>query len=95
MAALPDLHCRYAATPDVLAQRLDDEVVVVNLRTDRIFALNDTAGRLWELLAAGHTTAEAQELLLAEYGDVTPEQVAAETVATLGTWLAEDLVHAL
>ncbi len=39
--------------PDVLFQRLGDQMVLLNLRTDRIFELNETAARLWELLVEG------------------------------------------
>jgi hypothetical protein len=39
--------------PDVVARRMDDEVVLVHLRTNRIFTLNPTAARFWELLGAG------------------------------------------
>lgn len=53
--------------PDTLAQRLGDEVVLINLKTDRIFVLNRTGARLWELLAARHTRAEIRQRLLEEF----------------------------
>jgi hypothetical protein len=39
--------------PDVVARRLDDEVVLVHLGTNRIWTLNATGGRYWELLEEG------------------------------------------
>lgn len=39
--------------PDVVARRMDDEVVLVHLRTNEIYTLNATAGRFWELLGSG------------------------------------------
>src|SRR5215207_8182687 len=39
--------------PNVVAQRIGDDVVLVHLRTNRIFELNATGGRVWALLAAG------------------------------------------
>ena len=41
------------AAPDVVARRLDDEVVLVHLGTNRIYKLNATGGRYWELLEEG------------------------------------------
>jgi hypothetical protein len=40
-------------SPDVVARRLEDEIVLVNLATNRIFSLNRTGGRYWELLDEG------------------------------------------
>jgi DNA-binding transcriptional ArsR family regulator len=37
---------------DVIGRRLDDRFVVVNLRTNHIYELNETASALWELLEA-------------------------------------------
>jgi hypothetical protein len=40
-------------SPDVVARRLEDEIVLVNLATNHIFSLNRTGGRYWELLDEG------------------------------------------
>lgn len=53
--------------PDVVTQRLDNELVVVHLRTNRIFILNRTAARYWELLDSGLDSAQIQETLLREF----------------------------
>ena len=37
----------------MVARRLEDEVVLVNLATNHIFSLNRTGGRYWELLDEG------------------------------------------
>jgi hypothetical protein len=39
--------------PDVVAQRLGEEVALVNLQTNRIFELNRTGACLWDLLCKG------------------------------------------
>src|SRR5215510_5014894 len=39
--------------PDVIAKRLDDAAVLVHLGTNRIFELNGTGMRVWELLGQG------------------------------------------
>lgn len=53
--------------PEILWQRMGDEVVLIHLGTNRIFELNVTAGRLWELLARGHSVEEAVGVLSEEF----------------------------
>jgi len=40
-------------SPDVVARRLDLTGVLVHLPTNRIFELNETGIRIWELVAEG------------------------------------------
>jgi hypothetical protein len=63
--------------PDVVSRRLGDEVVLVDLRTNRIFALSPTGARFWELLSEGKSRPEIEEQLLREY-EVARETVSAE-----------------
>jgi Transglutaminase-like superfamily/Coenzyme PQQ synthesis protein D (PqqD) len=42
--AAPQLH------PDVVWRWVDDEAVLVNVKTNRIYSLNPTGARLWELI---------------------------------------------
>jgi hypothetical protein len=63
--------------PDVVSRRLEDDVVLVNLRTNRIYSLNKTGARFWELLAEGHGRDAIETQLRAEF-DVSSEQLAAE-----------------
>jgi hypothetical protein len=39
--------------PEVIAKRLDESTVLVDLATSRIFELNETGTRIWELLGEG------------------------------------------
>jgi Coenzyme PQQ synthesis protein D (PqqD) len=39
--------------PDVIAKRLDQATVLVHMSTNRIFELNETGARVWELLGQG------------------------------------------
>jgi hypothetical protein len=64
-------------SPDVVSRRLGDEVVLVHLQTNRIFALNPTGARFWELLLGGMSRGEIEATLGSEY-EVPAEQVAAE-----------------
>ena len=72
---------------DVVARRLDDEVVLVHLGTNRIYSLNPTGARFWELLTEGVAPADIVGRLCAEFA-VEPEEVERE-VAVLSAELAE------
>jgi hypothetical protein len=39
--------------PDVIAKRLDEATVLVHIPTNRIFELNQTGTRIWEMLGQG------------------------------------------
>jgi Coenzyme PQQ synthesis protein D (PqqD) len=79
--------------PDVIAQRLGEEVVLVHMQTDRIFELNRTASRLWDLLASGCTRAEAQRRMLEEF-TVDASQLSEEIDTILSSLVAEELLSA-
>lgn len=61
-------------SPDALATRVGGEIVLVDLRTDRIYSLNRTAARLWELVCAECDWAEVERRMLEEF-DVTGDQL--------------------
>lgn len=41
--------------------------MLVNLGSGHVFELNETAARVWELLASGHSKTDLVEALLQEY----------------------------
>lgn len=55
------------AHADVAHQRVDDEVIAINLRTGAYFSLRDTAADAWELLAGGASVDETSRLIAARY----------------------------
>ena len=81
----------FRSSPDVVATRLGDEVVLVHLGTERILALNSTAARLWELLCAGTSLADVKQMMLAEF-HVTEVQLAAELEGLLASLRTEHLI---
>ena len=87
----PDAILRHSA--DAVSNRLGDGGVVVNLRTNRIFELNATGMRAWELMGDGHTRAEIERQLEAEF-DAAPERVRTELGALIGDLAREGLVDA-
>jgi hypothetical protein len=77
--------------PDVVYRRLEDEVVLVHLGTNGIFALNSTGARLWQLIEQGHDEAEIRARLLQEF-DVTPSRLNREVDSVLAELADEGLV---
>ncbi len=82
------ISARFRSSPDALATRVGDEIVLVDLKTDRIYSLNRTAARIWELMCADCDRAEVERRMLEEF-DVTPGQVA-EAIDELVTSMTQD-----
>jgi hypothetical protein len=76
----------------VVARRLDEETVLVHLRTNSIFALNRTGARLWELLEAGHDRPEIRKRMLAEF-DVGEAELDQEIERILESLASERLLE--
>jgi hypothetical protein len=53
--------------PDVLARRLGDAIVLVHLHTNRIYELNATGARIFELLREGRTIDQVVQELREEF----------------------------
>jgi hypothetical protein len=73
---------RWRRGEEVAARRLDDRVVLVNLRTNHIYSLNATGSRLWELLDVARSRDELVAALRDEF-EVAPEQLERETDSLL------------
>ena len=86
-------HLTYRPSPDVVAQRVGTQVVLVHLHTNQIYELNRTGARLWELVNAGCDREELQDHLAAEF-EIDKEQLAAEIEPFLALLLREELVTA-
>lgn len=77
--------------PNVIVQRMGDEIVLVHLQTNHFYELNRTAARLWELLSAGYELASLQEQMLSEF-DVDASQLASEIQEVITSLKKENLV---
>lgn len=82
----------WSLAPSVVLQRLGDAAVAVNLASDRVLELNETAARLLELLDAGTPAADVAGILASEY-DVAADVVAADVADTLALLEAEGIVR--
>ena len=78
--------------PDVLARRVGDEVVLVHMGRNEIFALNRTGARFWELLSERRTRSAAVEQLKTEF-DASAETVEREADRLMALLQREGLVE--
>jgi Coenzyme PQQ synthesis protein D (PqqD) len=77
---------------DAVSRRLDNGVVVVNLKSNRIFSLNPTGARYWELLEAGAPREQIESKLADEF-DVESSQLRREIAELEASLLDEGLVE--
>ena len=68
----------YGIHPDVAAEPVGEELLLVQLAQGTTFCLNSTGRTIWELLAAGSTVAEVTDELHGRLG-VDSERFAADT----------------
>jgi hypothetical protein len=77
--------------PDVVWRRVDEEAVLVNLKTNRIYSLNPTGARLRELISAGNDREAAEAALIEEF-DVEEGELRNEVAAVLEELVKEGLI---
>lgn len=86
------MHQTPRPNPDVITQELEGELVLVHMATNRIFALNATGARFWELLESGLDVPGIRETLKREF-DVDPRQLESEVEGLVAALAAEGLVE--
>lgn len=64
--------CAYQVAQSVRHERLDDEVIAIDLESGAYFALDDVAADCWSILAAGGTVDAAVDATVAGFG-VSPD----------------------
>jgi hypothetical protein len=83
---------RLKRNPDVAWRRVEGEAVLVDLKTSRIYTLNPTGTRLWELLGEGHNSADIEATLLGEF-DVAAADLHREVDRLLGELTEAGLIE--
>ena len=83
---------RFRPSPDVVYNRIGDQGVLIHMKTNRIYELNRTAARLWELLSDGRDRTEIQRLMLQEF-EVADDQLAREVEDRLASLRDERLIE--
>lgn len=76
---------------EVVGRRVGEELVLVDLETNRIFSLNATGARIWELLEAGLEPTAIHAALQAEFE--VGEPLSAEIDRLLAALMDEELVE--
>jgi hypothetical protein len=79
--------------PEVIAKRLDQTTVLVDISTSRIFELNETGTRVWELLGQGLNVKRIIQQLVSEF-EVADSQAFEEVKNLLSQLQNEGLVAA-
>jgi len=78
--------------PDgVLARNLEGESVVLNLKTEKYFGLDEVGTRMWTLLTDATSIQSAYDSLAAEY-DVEPTQLRADIEKLIGELVEHGLL---
>jgi PqqD family protein of HPr-rel-A system len=78
-------------SPDVVARRVEDRVVLFQISRSQTFALNETGARLWELISEGKDESEALTQMTAEF-DVPEEELRHEAREFLDSLEREGLL---
>jgi len=79
--------------PEVIAKRLGDAAVLVHIPSNRIFELNETGTRVWELLGLNLGRDQIVQQLVQEF-EVEQERAANEVESLLAQLRSEGLVSA-
>jgi hypothetical protein len=85
---------RFRASPDALATRVGDEIVLVHTATDQIYVLNRTGARVWELLCDALDRTEIESRLAGEF-DVGHTDLAAEVGGLIASLVESRLITEL
>jgi hypothetical protein len=76
---------------DVVARQLGDSAVLIRLTTNRIYELNPTGARIWELVGSGADVGSILATLTEEF-DGSPDTIRSEAEDLVRDLLAEGLL---
>lgn len=79
--------------PDVMFRQLDDEAVLLDLKSGTYFGLNDVGARTWELILEHGRLSRVRDALLREYA-VGREAVERDLLALAAQLVARQLAVA-
>ena len=82
---------RVRHNPEVVASRVGQGGVLVHLQTNRIFELNTTGLRIWELVGEGRALADVEQVLQREFAG-EPDHVRADMLELIEALSGEGLI---
>jgi hypothetical protein len=91
MTQPPSTATTLSPNPEVVSRRLGDGAVLVHLSTNKIFELNDTGARIWQLISERATEDRIVENLVHDF-EVDAEQATQEVLALVARLRAEGLL---
>ena len=71
------------ATPDHVACDLDNETVILSLKSGEYFGLNAVAAAVWKMIQVKRSVIAVRESLMAQFGGVTLERCEGELTKLL------------
>lgn len=83
---------RISVPSETLVRIVDGQAVLLSLKTERYYGLDEVGTRIWDLLAAGKTLAETAAVLAGEF-DAPAETIAEDMQKLLAELLREGLVE--
>jgi len=83
---------RFAVPSDVLVNIVDGQSVLLNLKSERYFGLDEVGTRMWAALTTAESVQAACEALLAEY-DVEPDRLRKDIEELAARLLAHGLLE--
>jgi hypothetical protein len=87
----PNVEVPLRQNPEVVARRFDNNTVLVNITTNRIFELNETGAKVWELLGEGVDIDGIVRRLVDEF-DVEEWQAAGEVKDLIAQFQTEGVL---
>ena len=93
MALVIELNQSVMALPDHVACDLDEETVILSLKTGEYYGLNPVAAAVWRMIQVRRSVAAIRDSLLKQFGGVTPEQCEEEVIRLLGEFEEMGLVE--
>lgn len=83
---------RVSVPADILMRELDGEAVILNLKSERYFGLDEVSTRMWITLSKSESIQAAYEVLMAEY-DVDAELLQRDLNALVEKFVEHGLVE--
>lgn len=88
-----DLMCRVVASREQVSCELEDEAVILNVRSGEYFGLDPVGARIWELVQESRTVAEIRDAILRDFPDAEPEQCTGDLLEFLDQLAGSGLVE--
>lgn len=82
---------RFRANDDVLFQPVDNELVLLDLKSQRYYGLDDVGARIWQLLLELGSTDKVADRICEEY-DADRDRVISDVEVMVEDFLAQGLV---